>query len=122
WSEAGIICVYELYRTYADTRIVRQSWPYMERFMDFLRNKAGSARLFREGSFEEIAPKGGFGDWLSVGKKTPPDLLATLYYGYCARLMAEMAEGLGDAELVSRYTAECQAIQQAFVQHYTDES
>ncbi len=122
WSEAGVICVYELYRTYADTRIVRQSWPYMERFMDFLRNKAGHARLFREGSFEEIAPKGGFGDWLSVGKKTPPDLLATLYYGYCARLMAEMAEGLGEPELTSRYTAECQAIQQAFVQYYTDES
>jgi alpha-L-rhamnosidase len=36
----------------------------------------------KSASFEDISPKGGFGDWLSVGKKTPPDMLATMYYGY----------------------------------------
>lgn len=122
WSEAGVICVYELYRTYADTRMIRQSWPFMTRFMDFLRRKGGSAQVFKEGSFAEISPKGGFGDWLSIGRKTPPDLLATLYYGYCAGLMAEMAKAIGEYDSEAGYSNEREAVRQAFLRHYTDES
>lgn len=122
WSEAGIICVYEMYRTYGDLRIVQQSLPYMDKFMDFLRGKAGSDRIFEENSFDEISPKGGFGDWLSVGKKTSPDLLATLYYAYCARLMGEMVNALGDHDRSRAYTDESEAIMAAFFKHYSDGS
>lgn len=120
WSEAGIICVYEMYRTYGDTRIVSQSLPYMEKFMDFLRGKAGSDGIFKENSFDEISPKGGFGDWLSIGKKTSPDLLATLYYAYCAQLMAELADAVGDRQRSLAYTTESEAIMTAFFEHYAD--
>src|SRR5690606_3107365 len=120
WSEAGIICVYEMYRTYGDKRIVMQSLPYMEQFMGFLRQKAGSDRIFKENSFDEISPKGGFGDWLSIGKKTSPDLLATLYYAYCAQLMAELVDAVGDHERSQAYAAESEAIMAAFFEHYTD--
>lgn len=121
WSEAGVICVYELYRTYGDTRMVRESLPYMEKFMAFLRNKAGDDRIFKEDSFNEISPRGGFGDWLSVGKKTSPDLLATLYYAYCAQLMADMLEAVGDQGRAGYYVAEVESIMQAFLAHYSDE-
>ena len=120
WSEAGIICVYELYRTYGDTRVIEQSVPYMNRFMEYLRQKAGDDRLFKEGSFAHLSPKGGYSDWLSVGKRTAPDLLATLYYAYCAQLMSEMALAINDEALAERFTREYETVQQALLAHYTD--
>ncbi|MCC2599919.1 alpha-L-rhamnosidase [Sphingobacterium sp. FBM7-1] len=119
WSEAGVICTYEIFRTYNDIRIVERSLPYMVKFMDFLESKADSRGVLTEGSFEEVEPKGGFGDWLSVGKKTSPDLLATLYYFYCAKLMEEMCGAIGDMELAARYRKTAERIRQGFRDHYT---
>src|SRR3546814_13805332 len=95
WSEAGIICGYEMYRTYGDTRIVKQSLPYMKEFMGFRRQKAGSDRIFKENRFDEVSTKGGCGDWLSIGKKTSPDQHATVYYEYCDQVRAEGVEEIG---------------------------
>ena len=117
WSEAGIICTYEIYRTYNDTRIVELSMPYMIRFMDFLQSRAQQG-IFKEGSFEDISPKGGFADWLSVGKKTSPDLLASMYYYYCAKLMAEMSLAINRDDLQAKYATVMQSIKDAFKRHY----
>lgn len=119
WSEAGIICTYEIFRAYNDTRIVSESLPYMVKFMDFLKKRADKNGLLLEGSFDDANPKGGFGDWLSVGKKTSPDLLAALYYYYCARLMDEMCEAMNDGELASLYKETATSIKEAFKKHYT---
>lgn len=118
WSEAGIICTYEIFRAYNDTRIVAKSLPYMVKFMDFLKSKADSDGVIREGSFEEISPKGGFGDWLSVGKKTSPDLLAAMYYFHCARLMEEMCAAVGEADLALSYSELTSSIKDAIMNHY----
>lgn len=122
WYEAGIICPYEIYKTYSDTRIIRNSWAHMLRFMDFLKNKSRSQYVFKEAAFEDIKPKGGFGDWLSIGRKTSPDLLATLYYGYCAAMMEEMAFAIGKKQEAARFAAEFTDIKKAFKNHYTDPS
>ncbi|GGG92257.1 alpha-L-rhamnosidase [Parapedobacter pyrenivorans] len=118
WSEAGIICTYEIFRAYNDTRIVEKSLPYMVKFMDFLKSKADSDGVIREGSFEEISPKGGFGDWLSVGKKTSPDLLAAMYYFHCARLMEEMCAAIGEADFALTYSELSSSIKDAIMNHY----
>src|SRR5690606_17267043 len=117
WSEAGIICTYEIYRAYADTRIVEESLPYMRKFMDFLERKAraNGKHLFIERRFEEINPKGGFGDWLSIGKKTGPDLLASLYYFYCARLMEEMCVTIEHKMLAQHYKVVATKIKSDFL-------
>lgn len=90
--------------------------------MDFLKTKSGSHFLFKEATFEDISPKGGFGDWLSIGRKTPPDLLATLYYGYCAAMMQEMATAIGKKEVASRFAAEFILIKRELKNYYTDSS
>ncbi len=120
WAEAGIVCPYNIYKMYGDTRIVEQSWPYMVKYMDFLEARSGGRYYFPEGSFEDISPKGGFGDWLSVGKKTPPDMLATMYYHYCALLMAEMAEATGNTKEATHYTMISDKIRAAFASHYME--
>ncbi|MBE8722005.1 family 78 glycoside hydrolase catalytic domain [Sphingobacterium pedocola] len=120
WSEAGVICTYEIFRAYNDLRMVKRSLPYMVKFMDFLATKANNLGVLPEGIFEEIEPNGGFGDWLSIGKKTSPDLLATLYYFYCAKLMKEMCEAIQEDELTQRYGKTAEIIHSGFLAHYTD--
>ncbi len=121
WAEAGIICPYTIYNMYGDTKILHSSWPFMVKYMDFLESKAGGQYFFIERTFGDISPKGGFGDWLSIGKKTPPDLLATLYYGYCAGLMAEMAKAIGKNAETEKFGSLKEKIKTAFKKHYTHE-
>lgn len=122
WSEAGIICPYTIYKTYGDTRVIREFWPNMVAYLKFLEDKSRGEYVYTEGSFADISPKGGFGDWLSVGKKTPPDMLATMYYGYVASLMADMAGAIDKPAEAARYEAVFTKIKQAFGEHYTDKS
>ena len=121
WTEAGIICPYHIFKSYGDTRIIEKSWPNMEKFMDFYEERSGGRYYFPEASFEDIIPFGGFGDWLSVGKKTPPDMIATLYFGFCAQLMAEMAEAIGRQDRASHYREVFGKIQEGLKSHYTGE-
>jgi len=120
WSEAGIVCPYTIYKTYGDTRMIRQFWPNMVAYLKFMEEKSNWEYVYKERSFEDISPKGGYGDWLSVGKKTPPDLLASIYFAYCASLMQEMALAIdekADAEYFGNVFAKAK---QAFATHYTD--
>lgn len=120
WSEAGIICPYTIYKSYGDTRVINQFWPNMVAYLKFMEEKSGGEYIYKEASFEDISPKGGFGDWLSVGKKTPPDMLATMYYGYVASMMSEMAKAIGKNEESAHFDAVFQKVKQAFLNHYTD--
>ena len=118
WMEAGIICPYQIYKTYDDTEVVDKFWPNMSRFMSFLEKRAKGKNYFPEGSFADISPKGGFADWLSIGKKTSPDMLATMYYGYCSSLMSEMAKAVGNIKEAEHYSLLFEKIKQAFLKHY----
>lgn len=120
WMEAGIIIPYQIYQTYDDTRIIKKYWPNMEKFMNFLEKKSKGRNFFPEGTFDNLTPKGGFGDWLSVGKKTPPDLIATMYFGYCASLMSKMADAIGKKEQTNYYYKLFRKIKKAFAEHYVD--
>lgn len=120
WSEAGIIVPYALYMTYGDTRIVERFWPNMTAYLRFMEDKADGNMIYKEASFEDISPKGGFGDWLSIGKKTPPDLLASIYFAYCASLMHQMALAIGKTEEAAYFEKLRTDIRKAFSKHYTD--
>jgi len=121
WMEAGIICPYQIYRSYGDTRMIRDGWADMVQFMDFLDERSKGTYLFKENAFADIDPKGGFGDWLSFGKKTPPDLLASFYYAYCADLMAEMAAATGNAKDQQRFSETGSKVREAIRAHYVDQ-
>ena len=118
WMEAGIICPYQIYKSYDDTVVINKFWPNMTRFMSFLEKRGKGKFYFAEGSFEDVGPKGGYGDWLSIGKKTSPDMLATMYYGYCASLMSEMAAAAGKKDDARHYADVFAKVKKAFLEHY----
>lgn len=120
WMEAGVIYPYQLFRSYNDTQIIKAHWAEMKKFMQFLETKSKGEYVFKETAFAEVDPKGGFGDWLSVGKKTPPDMLATMYYGYSASLMQEMATAIGDEKEAQHFKEVFAKVKAALVKHYTN--
>lgn len=120
WSEAGIVCPYIIYRTYGDTKMISQFWPNMVAYLKFMEKKTNGKYVYEERSFEDISPKGGYGDWLSVGRKTPPDMLASMYFANCALMMSRMATAIDKKEDAEYFGMLFIKAKQAFAKHYTD--
>ena len=88
WADAGVIVPWLMWRRYGDRRFVERHWDAMERYMaHLLRHNPDLLWTARRGN--------DYGDWLSVGAHTPRDVLATAYWAYDAKLMAELATVLG---------------------------
>jgi alpha-L-rhamnosidase len=112
WGDAGIIVPWTIYRTYGDTRIVERHYDAMARWMEYLHEaNPGLIRKNRMGN--------NYGDWLSPrGDHTPKHLLATAYWAYDAKLMAEMAVSTGRNEDAKKYGDLNERIKAAFQQTY----
>jgi alpha-L-rhamnosidase len=112
WGDAGVIVPWTIYKTYDDTRIVERHYDAMGRWMEYLRD--ANPDLLRRNKMGN-----NYGDWLSPkGAHTPKDLLATAYWAYDARLMAEMARAVGRPEDAKRYEDLFEGIRGAFNEAY----
>ena len=112
WSDAGIICPYEIYRTYGDTRIIREHYAAMKRNLDW---------LTRESKDYLFTGKVGNGDWLSNEGGASKEVIGTAYSAFDFRLMAEMADAIGEKEDASHFRDRAGKITQAFSTAYIDQ-
>jgi alpha-L-rhamnosidase len=112
WGDAGVIVPWTIYRIYDDTRIVERHYDAMARWMGYLhRANPDLIRNNRMGN--------NYGDWLSPkGDHTPKHLLATAYWAYDAKLMAEMGEATGRHEDAKEYRSLNERIKAAFNEAY----
>jgi alpha-L-rhamnosidase len=112
WGDAGIIVPWTLYRNYGDTRLVDKHYDAMNRWMEYLRE--ANPDLLRT---ERLGNN--YGDWLSPkGDHTPKDLLATAYWAYDARLMAEMAVAIERQDDARKYEELFRGIKDTFIEAY----
>ena len=112
WGDAGVIVPWTIYRTYGDTRIVERHYDAMARWMEYLHE--ANPDLIRKNRMGN-----NYGDWLSPkGDHTPKHLLATAYWAYDAKLMAEMAEAIGRDEDAKEYRDLNERIKAAFNEAY----
>jgi alpha-L-rhamnosidase len=108
WGDAGIIVPWTIYRTYADTRIVERHYDAMTRWIEYLHQ--ANPDLIRKNRMGN-----NYGDWLSPkGDHTPKHLLATAYWAYDVKLLAEMAEATGRHEDAKEYRSLNERIAAAF--------
>jgi alpha-L-rhamnosidase len=112
WGDAGVIVPWTIYRTYDDTRIVERHYSAMARWMEYLYE--ANPDLIRKNRMGN-----NYGDWLSPkGDLTPKDLLATAYWAYDAKLMAEMAGATGRNDDAREYRDLNENIRAAFEEAY----
>lgn len=93
WSDAAVICPWEIYRTYGDKKILEDQFNSMKAWIDWMRERSENGK--RSGGFH-------FGDWLGLDSpegsykgSTPDDLIATAYYKYSTELFIKAAHALG---------------------------
>lgn len=120
WSEAGIICPYTIYKMYGDTRIIKKHWASMTKFMDWHEKNSAKNYFYPEATLSTFSPRGGYGDWLSLPPKTSPDLLASMYLAYCAKLMNEMAVATDNEADSKKYALIFQKSCENIKKHYMD--
>ena len=111
WGDAALICTYNIYKVYGDTRLVRQQFDAMEHYMRWLDSKTKNG----------ISTVGGFGDWLNAGGGAKAEAIDTAYHVYLAQIMSEMATGIGRTEEARRYAALHDELRGAFIKAFVNE-
>lgn len=93
WSDAAVICPWEIYRTYGDKKVLEDQFDSMKAWIDWMRERSENGR--RSGGSH-------FGDWLGLDSPegsykgaTPEELIATAYYKYSTELFIKAAHALG---------------------------
>ncbi|MBB6421104.1 family 78 glycoside hydrolase catalytic domain [Streptomyces sp. AK010] len=112
WSDVMITVPYHVWRSYGDTRILRDNYPAMRKFFQFVRDSAG-ADLLEPGRTTFFT-----NDWLHLDDPTEQGILGTAYYAENARMMAEVAEALGDEPSASDYRKLSTGIRHSFTEAY----
>ena len=111
WSDAGIICPYEIYRTYGDTRVIREHYAAMKRNLEWLARESKDFLFTREV---------GNGDWLSNGGGVSKEVIGTAYSAFDFKLMAEMADAIGETQDAAKFRDRADKITEAFSKAYVD--
>jgi alpha-L-rhamnosidase len=118
WGDAATVVPWTLYERFGDTGVLRAQFDSARRWVDLQSEIAGPSLLWDTG-FQ-------LGDWLDPA--APPDdpadartdryLVASAYFAYSSRLVAQMAEVLGDVDAAARYASLADAVRAAFAARY----
>ncbi len=111
WGDAALICTYNIYRSYGDTRLVAERFAALERYMQWLATK----------TTDGISKVGGFGDWLNAGGGAKSEAIDTAYHAYLAQIMAEMAVAIGRNDKATSYARLHEDVKAAFVREFLQE-
>jgi hypothetical protein len=110
WSSACIILPWDLYEWYGDIEAVKKAYPMMKKYFAYLGTMA-----------EDHILSHGLGDWYDLGPNhpgvaqlTPKSVTATSIYFYDARLLADMADLIGEKEDAVIYRNIAEEIRTAF--------
>ncbi len=109
-GRSGVICPFAIYQAYGDTRILEDCWAPMTRFINW--------RERTSKNYLGVVHGNDWGDWLSMGEKTPLDYIDTVYFAYSTKLMAEMALAIGKAREAQEYLDLYQKVKSAFNEKY----
>ncbi len=93
WADGGVIVPYNIYKLYDDTRIIEQVWDAMVMYMDdYLADRA-------------YGPEQCWNDWMAYESQSTANkqMLALSFYCWDAKMMAEMAEAIGETEAAAKY-------------------
>ena len=93
WGDAGIICPWQLFRKYGDTRVCRIWLDNMERSL---------LRQIERHNGSTIVSDAFYGDWLNLDAPTDKTLIASAYLAGMLQLVARMASVCGDTARAER--------------------
>ena len=123
WADAGVIVPWTIYQGYGDTRLLKEGYASMQRFIEFL-SRASQNGIRCYPGYEGWH---GHGDWLALdgsdGREggTSKELIGTAFFAYSTYLMANIACILDRHEDRSRYQALFEEARVAFTRRFVHE-
>lgn len=104
WGDAATIIPWETYQAYGDKRILQDQYNSMTDWVDFITSKTENGKRLWQQGFQ-------YGDWLALDKEEGADrvgatdvyLIASAYYAYSTKIVADAAAILGKKDDASRY-------------------
>ncbi len=142
WGDVTVILPWHLYQKYGDKRILEDSYPMMQKWLELEKYRAESANPV---SIGEVTPERepylkyiwnadwSFGDWLTpsacwdeetgtaiYGRLALCNLTGTYYYAYSTEIMSKAAEVLGKTEDARMYAELNRKIREAAVKELYD--
>lgn len=116
WSITSVMAPFMYYETYGDDRLIREFYPTMRRWVDYLTSRA-------EGHLIDF----GLGDWYDYGdfragfsRNTPIGLVASAHYYMAALYLSRAAALVDETADCAQYLQLAQAIKEAFNAKYLD--
>jgi alpha-L-rhamnosidase len=114
WGSSGILVPWYLYNWYGDSRTLEESYPMMQRYVDYLGRQAKDHILTE-----------GLGDWYDIGparpgvsQLTPKGVTATAIYYYDLSILEKIARLLGHDEDSRQYANLAVAVKTAFSEKF----
>ena len=120
WGDVSTIAPWTMYQVYGDKKILETQYPSMKAYVEYIRKKAGDSSIWKGGSV--------FGDWLYYKPRmeshtepdgyTNPDMIATAFYAYSAKLLSQAAAVLNKTEDEKLYQGIFERVKEAFNKNY----
>jgi alpha-L-rhamnosidase len=107
WGDAGVIVPWAVYLAYGDTRILKESYPAMKAWVDYI---AAS----NPGYLWQSSRGSDYGDWLNVHAETDHEVLGTAFYAHSADIVSRAAAVLGNTTDATTYAQLFASIRNAF--------
>ncbi|MBR5140756.1 MAG: family 78 glycoside hydrolase catalytic domain, partial [Clostridia bacterium] len=111
WGDAATVCPMEIYRAYGDKELLREHFPMMKKWVEYMHSFGEDEYLYIGGVH--------YGDWVALDAgadqyvgATQTDLIASAYFAYSTELVVKAGKILG--EDVSEYEALYKKVREAF--------
>lgn len=127
WGDASIIVPYTLYKRYGDIRILEENYEMMQKWYAFLEKRAkekpmNPLKLLKKNPYRNYTIETGidYGEWCepdvesTSAMRTPQGKVATAYFAYSGKLMAEIALVLGKDKDAKHYIETAKKAKHAF--------
>jgi len=111
WQDAAPICTHRICLTYNDTKVIRDHYASLTRYMQYLHD---TSKDFTRNDKP-------FGDWLNLNCPTKSEVIGTAYYAHIAQLMSEMAGAIGKQEDAHEYAELAKKIWETFRKNFVNE-
>lgn len=115
YGDAACIIPWEIYLAYGNIKTLRNNYPMMKKWVDYIHSVGGDKYLWLKGEH--------FGDWLAMDAgiylcdgATSPNLIASAFFAHSTKLLIKAGRELG--EDVSYYETLYENIKKAFREYF----
>ncbi len=95
WADAACVCPWEIYLAYGDTEMLRENYPMMQKWVEYMHGAGDEECLWLGGDHygDWLATDAGYGSYIGA---TQADFIASAYFAYSCELVVKAGKVIGE--------------------------